>query len=70
MNNTPVHIFFSVHNAYCQQLCVTLYSIIQNNPNTELNFYVMHTSVSAVNQTKIGLLIWMQMNFGFPKQEI
>lgn len=46
-------VFFAVNNGYSSQLCTTLVSIIENNANEKLNFYVMHSSVSEENQKKI-----------------
>lgn len=62
MLENNINIFFAINNGYSQQLCVTLASIIYNNENENLNFYVMHSSITEDNQKILADFIKQHKN--------
>ena len=44
-----MNIFFAINDKYVQHLCVTLVSVIENNKDLNINFFVLHNNVSEKN---------------------
>ena len=48
-----MNIFFAVNDTYAEQLCVTLVSILENNPDTDFHFYILSRDFSEKSKAKI-----------------
>ena len=58
-----MNIFFAVNDAYVKYLLVTLTSVLENNKNEKIRFYVIGKDITEENKTKIGLLKKSYVNF-------
>lgn len=48
-----INVVFSVDENYIQHLGVALYSLLENNPDTRLNIYIMYSSLTEKSLKKI-----------------
>jgi len=51
-----VNIFFNVNDQYCEQLFITLVSILENNKKESIDFFVLNSDISDENKKLIGVL--------------
>ena len=57
-----MNIVFTVNNSYISQLLCVIVSILENN-KTKINFYVLHSDITAENQEKFEKLKNKYKNF-------
>ena len=50
-------IFFAVNNDYVSKLCVTIFSILENNQQTPISFYVLNTNITNKSKKELEKLI-------------
>lgn len=58
-----MNIFFAVNNDYFEKFATALISILQNNKNHELHFFVLNSDISLQNKQKIEKLKLSYRNF-------
>lgn len=58
-----LHIFFAVNDGYAKQLCVTLVSILENNQNEVIHFYVLSNDFSGKNKQAVEKIKKKYKNF-------
>ena len=58
-----MNIFFAINNGYVKYLLVTLVSILENNKDQEIKFYIIGTDITEDSKKKIDLLKRIYRNF-------
>ncbi len=52
-SSSPISMSFSVSDNYSQHLAVVLASVLENNPDSQFVFHVLHRNISEENQSRI-----------------
>ena len=50
MKNNTMHIFYAINNAYTQHAYVSIISVLKNNQNEAIHFYIMSNDLSEKNK--------------------
>lgn len=58
-----MNIFFSVNNAYTEQLLVAMISVVENN-KADINFHILSNDFSEASKTKVNVLKNKYKNIG------
>ena len=58
-----MNIFFAVNNDYVKYLLVALLSILKNNVEEKIHFYIISKDITEESKNKIGLLRKIYSNF-------
>ena len=61
-NQEPISMSFSVSDNYSQHLAVVLTSILENNPESDFVFHVLHRNITDGNQKRIHELEQVYLN--------
>lgn len=61
-NQEPISMSFSVSDNYSQHLAVVLTSILENNPESDFVFHVLHRNITDGNQMRIHELEHVYLN--------
>lgn len=48
-----LHIFFAVNDGYAKQLCVTIVSVLANNQDEKIHFYILSNDFSKINKQAV-----------------
>ena len=61
-NQNPISMSFSVSDNYSQHLAVVLTSILENNPESDFVFHILHRNITDGNQKRIHELEQVYLN--------